>query len=111
MPSETISPRPVLARLGTVTRRTRQGIPILPYLFLLPVLLFAAVFLYYPAVSALVHSVFDWDGFTPGTFNGFDNFASMLTDPLMQRDTTNVLQLTGFSILIELTVCGPALGR
>src|SRR5579871_3728319 len=100
MANQGTSPLPMTASHMLARPATRRRVPLLPYLFLLPALLFAAVFLYYPAGSALYHSVFDWDGFTTGTFNGLDNFTAMLSDPLLQRATANVLKLTGFAIVV-----------
>jgi raffinose/stachyose/melibiose transport system permease protein len=104
MADRAVPPLSIATAQHGVARATRRRVVLLPYLFLLPALIFAGVFLYYPALSALEHSVFDWDGFTAGTFNGLDNFATMLGDPLMQRATLNVLKLTGFALVIELTV-------
>jgi raffinose/stachyose/melibiose transport system permease protein len=76
----------------------------LPYLFVAPALLFAAVFLYYPSVSALFHSFFDWDGSQSMTFIGLRNFTDMLNDPVMSLSFQNVLKLTAFGMAVELIV-------
>ena len=73
-------------------------------LFILPSLALLALFMYYPAFSALYHSFFDWDGFSRATFVGFGNFATMLTDPIMQAAITNVLKLTLVAVIVSVTV-------
>jgi raffinose/stachyose/melibiose transport system permease protein len=76
----------------------------LAYLFLLPTFLLLGVFDYYPVWSALYHSFFRWNGFTPGTFIGFDNFVTLFHDPLMHAATANVLKLTAFTVFITISV-------
>lgn len=84
--------------------RTRRRSRLLPYLFIAPALLFAAVFLYYPAGSALFHSFFDWDGSATMTFIGFKNFTDLWSDPIMALAFQNVLKLTAFGMAVELVV-------
>jgi raffinose/stachyose/melibiose transport system permease protein len=93
--------QPVLRR-RTFLRRIWRGR--LGYAFVCPALAFAAVFLYYPAISALYHSVFDWTGFTSPTFNGIDNFREIVQSGLAQLAALNVLKLTVFSLLVIVTV-------
>ena len=68
-PSRTLQagPAQTLSGLGRTQRRSlpaRIYRSRLHYLFILPSLVLLAVFMYYPAFSALYHSFFDWDGFT-----------------------------------------------
>ena len=66
---------------GTPARRRSRNARIqaqrafLAYMFILPCIALLALFMYYPAFSALYHSFFDWDGFTRATFVGLANFA------------------------------------
>ena len=50
------------------------------YLFVLPSLGLMLMFAYFPAVSAIYHSFFDWDGAFAKTFIGFDNFSRAMGD-------------------------------
>jgi ABC-type sugar transport system permease subunit len=59
-------------------RKERRHI-IIP--FLLPAGLLYLVFFIYPAVQALIVSLYDWSGFTPTwTYVGLDNFRELLRD-------------------------------
>ena len=74
------------------------------YLFLLPTFAFLIVFTYYPIASALVHSLYRWDG-VHAQFIGFQNFREMFTvDRAFAIAVPNVLKLTAFRVIIALTV-------
>lgn len=89
---------------GSLAARGRRRFHLLPYLFIAPALLFAAVFLYYPAWSALYHSLYEWDGSATMTFVGLKNFTDMLNDPIIALSFKNVLKLTAFGMAVELIV-------
>jgi raffinose/stachyose/melibiose transport system permease protein len=74
------------------------------YLFLAPTFLLLLLFTYYPIGSALVHSLYRWDG-VHTEFVGFNNFKDLFTvDRAFLRSIPNVLQLTVFRLVIALTV-------
>jgi raffinose/stachyose/melibiose transport system permease protein len=73
-------------------------------LFVLPAVLLAAVFVYYPAVSALWHSMFNWSGVGTGTFVGLNNFSQLAADPVMRLAVINVLKLAAFSMVVSVVV-------
>lgn len=50
------------------------------YLFLLPLFFFLLVFSYYPAVSGIYHSFFDWSDTGASSFIGFANFKEIFSD-------------------------------
>ena len=75
------------------------------YALLLPTLILLVVFNYYPAISALYHSLFRWDGFTAPEFVGLKNFAELLFhDEVMAISGRNIAILSGLRIVIALTV-------
>jgi raffinose/stachyose/melibiose transport system permease protein len=86
---------------GTLAQAQRAFIA---YLFILPSIVLLAVFMYYPAFSALYHSFFDWDGFTQATYVGLNNFAAMAEDTLMRAAALNVLELAAFAMIVSVTV-------
>jgi ABC-type sugar transport system permease subunit len=86
---------------GTLAQARRA---FLAYLFILPTVALLAVFMYYPAVSALYHSFFNWDGFTGAVFVGLGNFVEMAGDDTMRAAATNVLKLAAFAMVISVTV-------
>lgn len=76
----------------------------LAYLFLLPSFLFILVFSYYPAFSAVYHSFTTWDGVTPATWAGGDNFHRIFADPEWSIAVANILKLTVFWMMLAITV-------
>jgi len=50
------------------------------YLFVIPSLFLVAIFSYFPAISAVYHSFFDWQGGDFKRFIGFDNFTRAFAD-------------------------------
>ena len=70
------------------------------YLLLLPTFLFLLTFNYYPAISAIYHSLFDWDGANFIRYVGLGNFINMFQDPTIPLSFLNTLKLT---IIINLT--------
>src|SRR5688572_24604414 len=53
------------------------------YLFIIPSMLLIATFSYFPAVSAVYHSFFDWQGGDFKQFLGLDNFKRALGDRVL----------------------------
>lgn len=53
------------------------------YLYLLPTMSVLFLFLYYPVLSAVIHSFTQWDGFQPAQFIGFANYLQFFRDPNM----------------------------
>jgi ABC-type sugar transport system permease subunit len=76
----------------------------LAYLFLLPAFIFILLFSYYPAFSALYHAFTRWDGVTPATWVGLQNFQSFLTDPEFGTSVQNIVKLTAFWMILAVTV-------
>ena len=75
------------------------------YALLLPTLVLLIAFNYYPAISALYHSLFRWDGFTAPEFVGLSNFGELLFhDEVMAISGRNIAILSGLRIAIALTV-------
>lgn len=69
---------------------------------LLPSLLLIGVFSYYPAVRSLIGGFYAWNGFSPPTWAGISQFKQYIEAPTFRPEVTNVLILTGGSILITL---------
>ena len=69
---------------------TRTG-----YLMVVPTLAFLLIFQYYPAVSGLYRSLFDWNAGLEGTFVGLANFIELFTDDkVFIRSLRNMALLT-----------------
>ncbi|MGZ8719303.1 MAG: carbohydrate ABC transporter permease, partial [Aeromicrobium sp.] len=83
---------------------------LLPYVFLLPVIILVAVFLLYPALRTFVESFMEQsqrrgEG---ATFVGFDNYTSLFTDPNFLSVLVNnllwVLVVPAATVIIGLLV-------
>ncbi len=74
------------------------------YFFIIPTMLLLLVFNYYPALSAMYHSLTMWNGFTPPTFVGLENFIEVFTDPVMKKAFSNLILLAIWRVLLTLTV-------
>ena len=83
---------------GLLRRIGRAG-PI--YAMLLPSLVLVLLIAYYPALSAIYHSFFDWSYAGTSTFVGFDNFRRMFSDEIFGASFLNLMQLTAFGVLIK----------
>lgn len=70
-------------------------------LLLLPSLLLIGLFSYYPALRSLEGSFTAWDGFSPPTFVGWQNFVDYTQQPLFWTETRNLGTLVVGGALIS----------
>ena len=79
----------------------------------LPTVIFLLVFQYYPAISGLYRSLFDWNAGLEGKFIGLANFVELFTDDkvfLLSLKNMALLMswylvtAVGFSILVAVTI-------
>lgn len=52
-----------------------------PWLFLLPAMLFFAVYVIYPIIQSVIMSFYQWDGIGDKVFIGFTNYVDLYYDP------------------------------
>ncbi len=81
---------------------TKRGFNITPYLFILPHLLFFAIFVGYPFISGLVYSTFQYNFLTPenNKFIGIDNYTNLFNPNSREFDLFwNALKNTGIFML------------
>jgi multiple sugar transport system permease protein/raffinose/stachyose/melibiose transport system permease protein len=89
-------------------------------LFILPALLFFALFVLYPIVYIVRASLLEWDGLSTGTWVGLDNYRQLFTaDPIFLKTLRNAVlwsvltivpqMLLGFGLAVLLN--GPIVGR
>lgn len=97
MATATVTDR-VAAERKKVARRRR-----LP---LLPALIFLIVITQIPFVVTLVISFFQWNIIRPNAtkFGGFENYATVFSDPRMRAAMWNTVVLTASSVLIALVI-------
>ena len=69
--------------------------------FFVPMLLLYTVFFVYPIFDSVGTSFFDWSGFNEKVFIGFNNYKTLLTDPIFRQAIKNDLIITfGKEIMI-----------
>lgn len=62
-----------------------------PYAYMLPAVLFVAIFLLYPAAYTLYVSFTDWDGLTTPEFIGLENYLQMFREPVFGTSVVNTI--------------------
>lgn len=84
-----------------ITHWKKYGIA---YLFLAPSLIGLVVFVLYPILYSLFLSFTKWDGLTPLTFIGLDNYKSLWTDETFKISLTNNLYYTIVTVPITIII-------
>jgi len=74
------------------------------YVFLLPTFMLLIIFNYYPAFSALYHSLFDWNGVSDPKFIGVGNLMKMASDSIFLKSIGNMVIFTIANVLIAVTM-------
>ncbi len=69
------------------------------YFFVVPSLLMVLTFAYFPAISAVYHSFFDWSGGEAKQFIGWDNFKRAFTDSTLLMSFATVGALMIFNLI------------
>lgn len=88
--------QPVPSSIGDVTAvRPSAGLRFLrsavPYLFLIPALLFVSVLLLYPFARSAYLSFTDYKGIGTPQWVGLENYRDLLNDPVLSRTLTNTM--------------------
>ncbi|SDB19847.1 MULTISPECIES: carbohydrate ABC transporter permease [unclassified Butyrivibrio] len=80
----------------------KKGLAI--FVFLLPGLLLFVSILIAPIAVSVYRSLYDWNGFSAGTFIGFDNYVELFTNGSIKFVTSlkNSLILAFFSVFVQL---------
>ena len=66
------------------------------YLYVAPAFILYAAFNLFPLGQGINLSFYRWDGITPGTWVGLNNYADFFTDPAIREGYVHVLQLMVF---------------
>ena len=74
------------------------------YLYLLPAFAVFTLFVLLPFAHAIWLSLFAWDGITPGTWVGLDNYADVVQDPALRRAFGHALVLIVFYALLPVAI-------
>jgi raffinose/stachyose/melibiose transport system permease protein len=92
MESERVVPPdlPVIGETEAAPRRRRKKVAWWAYAVLAPSIILLAVFGYYPGLSAMFFSFFDWRPAFESEFIGFENYQRMFTDPVWLKSFQNL---------------------
>lgn len=63
------------------------------YLFLLPLFTGLIVFCYFPPISGIFRSFYDWNGVGDATFIGFDNYKNLFKDEVFLKSIPTMFQI------------------
>jgi raffinose/stachyose/melibiose transport system permease protein len=90
---------------AAVYDRRRSAKWVTPALFLLPSLVFLAVFIAWPVLVSIQLSFYDWNGIAPTrTFVGLGNWKTLVADSVFRKAIGNNLIVVALSISIQLPV-------
>ncbi|HEX4057808.1 MAG TPA: sugar ABC transporter permease [Galbitalea sp.] len=73
-------------------------------LWVVPALAVYAAFVLFPLLQSLQYSFYDWDGIGTATWAGFDNWASLFTNPELLHAIANAFVLILFYTLIPIVL-------
>jgi ABC-type sugar transport system permease subunit len=74
------------------------------YLFLVPIVVFFAVFVAYPFGRSVYYSLTDWSGFGKPRFVGLGNFSDLARDPVFWKALRNTLVFTVVTTALQTVV-------
>ncbi len=69
------------------------------YLFILPTLMAIGLFIYYPAMSGIVHSFFRWNGADVSEWQGLGNYADLMGSSLFWNSFRNAFILGMWNVV------------
>ena len=70
------------------------------WLFLLPATVFYLAFVLWPIISTINYSFYDWNGITPATFVGVQNYVALVTQPELLGSIVHAFELIVFFSLV-----------
>jgi raffinose/stachyose/melibiose transport system permease protein len=89
-------------------RRRAERLPGEPrriaYLYIAPAFVMYAAFNLVPLVQGINLSFYDWDGLTPATWVGLDNYRAFFTDPAIRSSYLHVLVLIVFYAFVPIII-------
>jgi raffinose/stachyose/melibiose transport system permease protein len=74
------------------------------YVYVAPAFLLYAAFNLLPLVQGINVSFYAWDGITPGTFVGLDNYTDFFSDPAIRTGYVHVLELMIFYSFLPIVI-------
>jgi raffinose/stachyose/melibiose transport system permease protein len=98
-----------MSAVGFGAKRARRGVSSRRWdwvglLYLAPALAFFAIFVLYPIVISAQTSLYTYDGITPATWAGFDNYIAVFTNPDLTTALAHSLLLLVFYSFIPIAI-------
>jgi ABC-type sugar transport system permease subunit len=94
------APRPVRRRRGRqMGTRTHQAV--VGYVFILPILVFFAIFVAYPFVRSFYLSLTQWSGFGSPNFVGIRNFRNLMSDEVFWKALRDTVLFTAVTTVLQ----------
>ena len=90
---------PVHAVASTAVARRRRRVPVAVYIGIAPLAVMLGLFQYYPAISGIWHSFWNWKPGFESTFTGLDNYIKMMGDELWWSSFANLAIIFVFTIV------------
>lgn len=77
---------------------------LVPWLFLLPIIIVNLVVIVGPSAASVFYSFTDWNGISQAHFIGLQNFARMFADPVYWKALLNNIQWTIVFLIVPITM-------
>lgn len=74
------------------------------WIYVFPAVAFYAVFVLQPFARSIQYSFYDWNGITPATFVGLDNYADVFTNPARLSTIGHAFVLIFFYSILSITL-------
>jgi raffinose/stachyose/melibiose transport system permease protein len=87
-----------------VTRTRRRRVQWIGYLYILPALAVLTLFLLIPLGQCVQISLYHWDGLSPSTWAGFDNYLQIARDPVLRSGFLHTLVLIFFYAVLPIAI-------
>ena len=84
--------------------RPRRRIQWIGYLYILPALAVLTLFLLVPLGQCVQISLYHWDGLSPSSWAGFDNYLQIAQDPVLRSGFLHTLVLIFFYAVLPITI-------
>lgn len=100
---EVVTPRTSAVSRSERRRSTRRRFgreALIGWAFLAPATLFYLAFVLWPILSTINYSLYDWNGITPATFVGVQNYVALVTQPELLGSIVHAFELIVFFSLV-----------
>jgi raffinose/stachyose/melibiose transport system permease protein len=87
-----------------MTRTRRRRVQWIGYLYILPALAVLTLFLLIPLGQCVQISLYHWDGLSPSTWAGFDNYLQIARDPVLRSGFLHTLVLIFFYAVLPIAI-------